>query len=164
MLMAFIRSIQFDQSSADDVWQETMIVAWRRIDDFDSSRPFGPWLRGIAQKIVLSKAAKPSQRMIVADLESMEYLSQRFESVQSLAGDTLDEKLDSLRECMALLPDHERQCIEMRYTQNLMPAELCERLSVALETVKKRLVRAKQRLIDCITNKIERKTSEGAAI
>ena len=162
MLMAFIRSIQFDQSAADDVWQETMLVAWRRIDDYDASRPFGPWLRGIAQKIVLAKAAKRSEQMIIADPESMEYLSDRFESVQSLKGDTLDEKLDSLRECMALLPEHERQCVELRFAQSLMPAELSERLNLALETVKKRLVRAKQRLIDCMTNKIATSASEGA--
>ncbi len=99
-----------------------------------------------------------------SDPESMEYLSQRFESVQRLIGDTLDEKLASLRACIALLPDHERQCIEMRYSQNLMPAELCERLSVALETVKKRLVRAKLRLIDCMTSKIENQPSEGVSI
>jgi RNA polymerase sigma-70 factor (ECF subfamily) len=51
MLLAFIRSIQSDQAAADDIWQETMLVAWRRIGDYDNSRPFGPWLRGIAQKI-----------------------------------------------------------------------------------------------------------------
>ena len=164
MLLAFIRSIQYDHSAADDVWQETMLVAWKRIDDYDLARPFGPWLRGIAQKIVMSKYSKPGARMLVADPESMEYLSQRFESVQRLPGDTLDEKLEALRECMALLPEHERQCIEMRYSQNLMPAELCERLCLALETVKKRLVRAKQRLIDCITSKIETNPSDGAAI
>ncbi len=163
MLLAFIRSIQYDQASAEDTWQETMLVAWRRIDDYDPSRPFGPWLRGIAQKIVLSQAAKPSSRMAVADPESMEYLSQRFESLQRLTGDTLDEKLEALRDCVALLPDHERQCIQMRYSQNLMPAELCERLSLALETVKKRLVRAKQRLIDCMTNKLEFQPSQGGA-
>ena len=30
-----------------DLFQETMVVAWRRLDDFDHTRPFGPWLRGL---------------------------------------------------------------------------------------------------------------------
>ena len=149
MLLAFIRSIQSDQSAAEDVWQETMLVAWRRIDDYDTTRPFGPWLRGIAQKIVLAKFSKPN-RMTITDPESLEYLSHRFESVQQLNGDTLDEKLDSLRDCIEGLSEHERQCIEMRYSQDLKPSQLCEQLGIALETVKKRLVRAKQRLIDCM--------------
>jgi RNA polymerase sigma factor (sigma-70 family) len=155
MLLAYIRSIQSDQVAADDTWQETMLVAWRRLDDYDTSRPFGPWLRGIAQKIVLASYSKSKGKVTIADSESLEYLSQRFESVQSLKGDTLDEKLEALRDCIATLSDPERQCIELRYTQNLMPAELSDRIGIALETVKKRLLRAKQRLVHCITSKIE---------
>jgi RNA polymerase sigma factor (sigma-70 family) len=164
MLMAYIRTIQNDQVAADDVWQETMLVAWRRIDDFDVSRPFGPWLRGIAHKIVLANYSKAKGRMTVTDSESLEYLSQRFESIQSLKGDTLDEKLQALRDCIALLSDHERQCVELRYSQNLMPAELSDRLGVALETIKKRLMRAKQRLVLCITGKLETTRSQEAAL
>jgi len=41
---------QSDQTAADDIWQETMLVAWRRFDDDDTTRPFGAWLRGIAQE------------------------------------------------------------------------------------------------------------------
>ena len=154
MLMAFIRSIQSDESAADDVWQETMLVAWRRIDDFDPERPFGPWLRGIAQKIVLAGYSRTNQRTVITDPESLEYLGQRFDSVQQLSGDTLDQKLEALRSCIDHLPEHERTCIEMRYAHNIMPAELCERHSVGLETVKKRLVRAKQRLIECMERKL----------
>lgn len=164
MLTAFIRAAIFDASSVDDVWQETMLVAWRRLDDFDTSRPFGPWLRGIAQKIILAKLAKLSNQQTVTDHESLEYLSQRFESIQQLNGDTLDEKLDALRGCTALLPDHERTCIELRYAQDLKPAELSQRLGVGLETIKKRLVRAKQHLIDCMERKLKAAAvSEGAS-
>ena len=154
MLLAYIRSIQSDRTAADDVWQETMLVAWRRIDDYDTTRPFGPWLRGIAQKIVLAKFSKPN-RITISDAESLEYLSNRFESVHRLNGDTLYEKLDTLRECISKLPEHDRQCIEMRYSQDLKPAELCEQLGVALETIKKRLMRAKQKLIDCMDRKLQ---------
>ena len=164
MLMAYIRTIQADQVAADDVWQETMLVAWRRMDDYDVSRPFGPWLRGIAHKIVLAQFSKAKGKVTIMDSESLEYLSQRFESVQSLKGDTIDEKLEALRDCIALLPDHERQCVELRYSQNLMPAELSDRLSVALETIKKRLLRAKQRLVQCITSKMEAIRSQEAAL
>ncbi len=154
MLTAYIRSTLFDASSVDDVWQETMLVAWRRIDDFESDRPFGPWLRGIAHRIILARAAKLQNQQVLLDAESLDYLSQRFESIQQLQGDTLDEKLDALRGCTSMLPEHERTCIEMRFTKGLMPAELSEQLGIALETVKKRLVRAKQRLVECMDRKL----------
>jgi RNA polymerase sigma-70 factor (ECF subfamily) len=131
-----------------------MLVAWRRIDDFDNDRPFGPWLRGIAHRIILARAAKLQNQQVLVDAESLDYLSQRFESIQHLQGDTLDEKLEALRGCTSKLPEHERTCIEMRFSKGIMPAELSEQLGLALETVKKRLVRAKHRLVECMERKL----------
>ncbi len=153
-LLAYIRATVRDPGLVDDIWQETMIVAWRRLDDFDRGRPFGPWLRGIAARTVMAKMRSQRQLLQVEDMEELDYLSQRFEQVQSLAGDTLDEKLSALRDCVSQLGDDERRCIEGRYQENLMPAQLSEKLSLHLETVKKRLQRAKQRLQACIERKL----------
>ena len=153
-LLAYIRSSVRDPGLVDDIWQETMIVAWRRLDDFDRSRPFGPWLRGIAARTVMAKLRTHRQLVLVEDMDELDYLSSRFEQVQSLVGDTLDEKLVALRDCVSHLSDDERQCIEGRYQDNLMPAQLSQKLSLQLETVKKRLQRAKQRLQTCIERKL----------
>lgn len=153
-LLAYIRSAVRDPGLVDDIWQETMIVAWRRLDDFDRSRPFGPWLRGIAARTVMAKLRRNRQLVQVEDLGELDYLSSRFEQVHSLAGDTLDEKLSALRDCVSRLSEDERRCIEGRYQDNLMPAQLSEQLSLQLETVKKRLQRAKQRLQTCIESKL----------
>ena len=48
MLAAYLRTLLGRDSSLDDIFQETMLVAWRRLEDYDRSRPFAPWLRGIA--------------------------------------------------------------------------------------------------------------------
>ena len=48
MLTVFLRSRVNDEAAVDDLFQETMLVAWKRLDECDLSRPFGPWLRGIA--------------------------------------------------------------------------------------------------------------------
>ncbi len=131
-----------------------MLVAWRRLDDFDRSRPLGPWLRGIAARTVLAKLRTQRQLLQVENMEELDYLSNRFEQVQAFRGDTLDEKLIALRDCVSHLSPDERVCIEGRYQDNLMPAQLSEKLSLHLETVKKRLQRAKQRLQSCIERKL----------
>ena len=53
MLTVFLRSRVKDEAAVDDLFQETMLVAWKRLDDCDLSRPFGPWLRGIAHRLVI---------------------------------------------------------------------------------------------------------------
>ncbi len=48
MLMAYIRCLIRDPGLVEDVFQETLITAWRRFEDFDSTRTLGACLRGIA--------------------------------------------------------------------------------------------------------------------
>lgn len=153
MLMAYIRCAIRDSASADDIWQETMLVAWRRINEFDRSRPFGPWLRGIAARVILGFGRKQSYTVQV-DESTLEFLDSRFENLQSLRGDTLDEKLQALRDCVASLPEHYRTCIEMRFMKGVKPSELSKQIDLTLESVKKRLVRAKAMLVACIDKKM----------
>jgi putative ABC transport system ATP-binding protein len=51
-LLAYLRA-SVPASSVDDIFQETVLVAWRRLGDYDRSRPFGAWMRGIARNMVL---------------------------------------------------------------------------------------------------------------
>lgn len=151
--MVFIRSALRDSAYADDIWQETMLVAWRRINEFDRSRSFGPWLRGIAARVILGHGRKHPYAVQVDD-STLEFLDSRVEALQSLRGDTLDEKLHALRDCVASLPEHYRTCIEMRFIKGIQPSELSKQINLALESVKKRLVRAKAMLVTCIDQKM----------
>lgn len=158
MLIAYVRAAVRDDAAADDVFQETMLTAWRRLDDYDKQRPFGPWLRGIAAKLILAHFRRSSRAAAACDETMLEYLSTRFEQVQRLRGDTLDEKLDALRDCLDRLPEKYREPVRLRYAESMRPASIAQRLKLAGETVKKRLQRAKARLLDCLEHKL--RTSE----
>jgi RNA polymerase sigma factor (sigma-70 family) len=58
MLTAYLRSVVRDPATVDDLFQETMLTAWRKLDEFDRRRPFGAWLRGIAARLVLAERRK----------------------------------------------------------------------------------------------------------
>jgi RNA polymerase sigma-70 factor (ECF subfamily) len=154
MLIAYIRSTARDDVLADDIFQETMLTAWRKLDDYDKNRPFGPWLRGIAGRIMLAHYRKASRGFALCDEETLDYLSQRFEMLHRQPGDEFDEKLDALRDCVQQLPEPYREPIKLRYGQDVGIEGLVERLGLATETVKKRLQRAKARLLDCINRKL----------
>jgi RNA polymerase sigma-70 factor (ECF subfamily) len=154
MLIAYIRSKTRDDAMAEDIFQETMLTAWRRLDDYDRARPFGPWLRGIALRIMLAHHRKAARGFAFCDEETLDYLSQRFQTLYQQPGDTFDDKLDALRDCVQNLPEHYREPIRLRYADDLGVGGLVERLGLAAETVKKRLQRAKARLLDCINRKL----------
>jgi len=154
MLLAYILSGVRDTALADDVFQETMLTAWRRLDDYDRQRPFGPWLRGIAARVILAERRKVAAGFDCFDQETLEYLSGRFAAVERTPGDTFDEKLDTLRDCLSRLPDSYRQPVQLHYADGLTVKDLAERLGVAVEAVKKRLQRARSRLLDCFNRKL----------
>lgn len=154
MLLAFLRSAVRQSATVDDLFQETMLVAWRRIDEFDRHRPFGPWLRGIAAKLLLSHYRRSSRQELSFDEHSLDWISDRIEQIQSLPGDQLAEKLDALKDCVAHLPDHYRQPIELRYRDALGLNELAKMMHLSMDLLKKRLWRAKGLLAECVQRKI----------
>ena len=115
MLTTYLRAAGCDNALLDDVWQETMIVAWRRLAEFDRSKPFGPWLRGIAARTLMANRRAASRVVLTDDPEALQYLSERYERIHQLAGDTLDEKLDALRDCVSKLNVTDRECIELAF-------------------------------------------------
>ncbi len=154
MLTVYLKAAGCRDSQLDDVWQETMIVAWRKLAEFDRTRPFGPWLRGIAARTLLAAQRKDRKFALIGDEETLDYLCGQVERIHQLPGDTLDEKLSVLRDCLSKLKPTDRECLELRFRDELMPAAICERLGLAVEAVKKRLLRAKQRVQTCFESKL----------
>lgn len=155
MLLAYLRSCVSEASAVDDLYQETMMVAWRRLDDFQQDRSFAAWVRGIAQKLVWQHYRKSQRQGLSLDAASVEWLEHRFSDLDKAPGDTFEEKVQLLRECIQQLPDTYRESVQLRYQQEFTMEAIQEKLAVSLETLKKRLVRAKLRLSDCIQRRLD---------
>ncbi len=154
MLLAFLRASIRDKHAIDDLFQETMVVAWRRMPDFDREQPFGKWLRGIARNLILAHFRKSGQHPLNVDENSLEWLDGKFSQIQSRSGDTLSEKLALLRECVEGLTNDNKQAIEARYLDQYSLDEIVSKMGLALQTVKKRLYRAKSQLAECLEAKL----------
>ena len=154
MLLAFLRSAVRDANTADDLFQETMLVAWRRLEDYDRSRPFGAWLRGIAGKLLFASFRAQKGQPKNLDQSDLEWLDGRYAKLQDQPGDTFSEKLSALRDCVGSLPQSYRDPIRMKYQDGMPLGIIGQSLSITLETLKKRLTRAKRTLADCLDRKI----------
>jgi RNA polymerase sigma-70 factor (ECF subfamily) len=152
MLLVYLRSALGSTSDVDDLFQETMIVAWRRLDDFDQTRPFGVWLRGIAKRLVLAHNRR--QGMRPCDSVILDQLDLRISQFAARPGDTWQEKLALLPHCIQSLPDHFRNAVQLRYFQRQSIAELVDSLPASEAAVKKRLQRARALILDCIQKKL----------
>jgi RNA polymerase sigma-70 factor (ECF subfamily) len=151
MLTAFLRSLVFRSDIVDDLFQETMLVAWRRLGECDTSRPFGPWLRGIAAHLVMEHRRKTATRgMLPVEPDLLAALEAEFDRFEKLPGDSFQDRLARLRACLDRLPPLMRDALDMAYVKGMPLRALAVAVEATEEAIKKRVQRARQLLADCI--------------
>ncbi len=152
-LTAFLRASVEDRAAAEDLFQETMLVAWRKIGTYDRARPFGAWLRGIAKMLVLAHYRRAAREAPVAAEQLLEHLDRQMAHIEWQPGDTFDEKIAALRDCVARLEPDYRQTIELHYQQEKTTDWIAAQLATTREAIQKRLQRARQQLAACLQRK-----------
>jgi len=151
-LTAYLRAAVDDRSAVDDLFQETMLVAWRRIGDYDRQLPFGAWLRGIARNVVLAHGRLASRQVVVSN-EVLELLDRRLTHLERRPGDTFDDKIAALLECIERLDPLYREPVDLHYRQSYSAETIAKRLHASTSAVQKRLQRARRQLADCLSSK-----------
>ncbi len=150
-LMVFLRAVVYDRSLVDDVFQETMMVAWRRLADFDKSRSFGAWLRGIGSRVAMDMAGR--RRMAIVDptiLAEIEQHSACFDGDHALS---FQSRMSAVDECLERLPDMYAEVIRMVYRTDSPVRAVATTLHSNEESIKKRLQRARAMLGECLQRK-----------
>ena len=61
-LRAHVRSLGVEDAWVGDVAQETFLIAYRKMDQWDLDRCAGRWLRGIARHLVANDRRKDARR------------------------------------------------------------------------------------------------------
>ena len=146
-LLALLHAALDDKQAVDDVFQETCLVAWRKLDSYDRSRPFGPWFRGIARKLLLRYRGKWSLQLTDEGLSQVE---DRLQDFDGDSGSDNAELHEDLRKCLGRLPDKYRIVLEVKYFDGLTQDAAAERLGISFEAIKKQLLRARSLLRECL--------------
>lgn len=163
LLLVSIRAMA-GSALADDIFQETVLVAWRRIGDYDRTRPFGPWLRGIARLValdLLSRDMNPRertarQRVHLADPNVLDAIERDCAALDRACGVgpepamTFRERLAALDRCLGRLPPTYAEAVQGAYRDDHTLAQLAVSLGENEETLKKRLQRGRALLAECL--------------
>ena len=148
MLTSYLRSLMGNDSAVDDLFQSSMVVAWKRLADYDRSRPFGAWLRGIARNLVLEHTRKAAAARTESP-EVLDELDRRYDSFSN-GSKSFSERADEMLRCLASLPAAMREVVELAYARGLLLKEIALSMQISEETVKKRVQRARLALAQCV--------------
>lgn len=119
---------------ADDAAQDGMLRALDRLDTFDETRPFAPWLHRVVVHVALRAAQREHRSAQVAV------------PTATPASAVADPAAEPLRDAVLALPDDQREIVALRYWADLGVDEIATVLDVPSGTVASRLSRALARL------------------
>lgn len=155
-LYGYVYSLLSDHSRAADVVQETNLVLWRKLGEFDPDKPFLPWAFGIARFQVMAHLRDRKRDRLLLDAELAEMLSAEAQR----QAEQIDSVRAALRACMQLLTPGNRDLIEHRYMRSVSVAEVAAAAERTVGAIKVALLRIRRQLADCVQRRM---AAEGEA-
>ncbi|HWL10539.1 MAG TPA: sigma-70 family RNA polymerase sigma factor [Planctomicrobium sp.] len=145
-LYLFILAQVGDVHSAEEILQETNLVIWSKVEQFQPETSFLSWARQIAKYEVL----KHRQRFRRDKLTfSEEFLSVVADEVVQQAGEQ-ERRRDALQQCLEKLQQSDRELIQQRYQPGLSGKDLAEHLGRPANSVYQSLGRVRKALLECV--------------
>jgi RNA polymerase sigma-70 factor (ECF subfamily) len=134
-MVAALRVLK-DRQQAEDVVQESFVVAYQHFASLRNGSKFGPWLMHITKRQAVRAARK--RRPVVSIGPMTELVAPQLEP-------TLDG-YESLIELLNRLPAHERVVVTLHHLEGQTASEIADMTGRPAGTVTKQLSRAMQRL------------------
>jgi len=149
-LYGYIFSLLGDHDRTADVLQESNLVLWRKVHEFQTDKPFLPWAFAIARFQVLAHLRDQKRDRLLLDAGLAELLSQDSER----HAEQIDAVREALGHCLTSLTARTRKLLEQRYFQSLSIADIASTVGQTANSVKVALLRGRRQIADCIQRRL----------
>jgi len=145
-LSAYLMTLLGNYNDVQDVLQETLLALWQSFGEFEPGTNFLAWARKAAYHRALTFRKQQRRQGIPCSEAFLAALDRAYER----KGDRLEEYLRYLEECIALLPDTDRQILAARFQSEGPSKAAAEALGRPVNTVYKALARIYRVLATCV--------------
>jgi RNA polymerase sigma-70 factor (ECF subfamily) len=153
-VMRVVNALVFDLSAREDIVQQVFVRAYRALDQYESGRGFGKWLKAIARNLVREELRKTLRHR------------GRVEAYAKLALERLDSPDDeelrlareqALRDCLEIMEQqdtHAARAVRWHYLEARQTADIAVEMKRSAGAVRTLLYRARALLRDCLESKL----------
>lgn len=132
------------RNDAEDLTQDTFVRAYQALDRYDATYPFRGWLLVIASRLAANHVARRRERLLGEhDDHHAAGDDPAHQVAEADAADALQRRLDR---ALAQLSTDARALYELRFRQNLSPAELANHFDISENALKVRVHRLRTQL------------------
>ena len=151
-LFSFFLTATGQPATAEDLVQEVFTTALAKQDDFDPTRSFGAWLRGIARRKLLEHYRQTQRIPLGLNETALDRLDDLADASwrRNIDPQVREGRLATLRSCLEQLTERARTLLQLRYHQRLASKAVAERVEMTVPAVDMALSRARQALSECV--------------
>ena len=146
-LYGYIHSLVRDLNDADDLFQQTAVILWKKFGEYDRRRSFFTWACGIARLEVASfLRGRSRQRLYFSDDLSLLLV----EAQAELTDRELEDRRDALARCIEHLRPSDRTLLAECYGDEEGVHGAAGRRGRSTQSVYNSLRRIRRALFECI--------------
>jgi RNA polymerase sigma-70 factor (ECF subfamily) len=157
-LYGYIHSLVRDLNDADDLFQQTTLILWKKFAEFDPTRSFFSWACGIARLEVANfLRGRGRQRLYFSDDLNLLLI----EAQAEVPDEELEGRRDALARCVEKLRQRDRELLEECYGDAAGVHTAADRRGRSPQSVYNSLRRIRRALFECIGRTLERESRPG---
>ena len=154
-LVGYAYAMLRDWSSAEDVFQESIVVLSRKWERFDPEKNALSWIRGIVRFQTLNLMRTRKNEVLCGDEGLLDVIDRQFEKYADEWGTSrLDAMRAALRRCIQGIGERGRGLILGFYEASLSCRNLAQSTGRTENAVRLHLHRIRKRLKECIERKM----------
>jgi RNA polymerase sigma-70 factor (ECF subfamily) len=152
-IFGFIYSLVRNFDDADDLFQQTGLVLWRKYEQFDHSRSFVAWACGVARLEASNflRARSRERRRFSDELNDL-----LIDAHAALEHEDLEEWRDALAECMKKLTQHDQELLQACYGASVRISEVARRWERSTQSIHNSLRRIRRAMYGCVHRRLAR--------
>ncbi len=159
-LRAWLAALAPPGADVDEMAQRSFVAAYNRLADYEAGSNFPAWLFTIARYQLRTEANRLKR---IADYHSRyapDLLLRELERRETKPPEAISERLRLLETCLARLGENLRQFVAWRYEEEISLEEMAKRTGRSVAAVKKQLWKLRQKLHDCILERMKQPNGE----
>ncbi|MBL4883410.1 MAG: sigma-70 family RNA polymerase sigma factor [Planctomycetaceae bacterium] len=149
-LYAYIFSLLPNRDDAEDVFQRTSLILWRKIDQFVQEGSFFSWSCGVAFYEVRNFLRVTSGKR----LQFRDEFIQQLADERGASLNNRDQRYPALQNCLQKLQKKDRELIDQVYSTSDSIQELAELKGKAVQSLYNRLNLLRGQLAECIQRQV----------
>lgn len=152
-LYSYVHMLLQDVNDADDVFQQTTLILWRKFAEYDRTRSFFSWACGIARFEALNYIRKQQRRPFLLGEHADALIVDAFGKI---GHQEYDDRREALSTCIQKLRESDQLLLREHYAGSVSVRQIAERLKRTPQSIHNSLMRIRLSLLECIRRSVTR--------